>query len=313
MRERTYFYVRERKGETGVSTANELHLTEYTQHLESANRSKNTITSYTYTLDRWSEWLDHGDYMDATKSELRDFFAHGLTEVRESSVAVDYRNLRAFYNWAVREELIATSPMTGVKPPKVNDIPPDLATDEELAALLKTCDSKSFLDLRDELIIRIWCEPGAPRRAEVTDILLDNVDIRNRKILYKGKGGKWRTLFYGHKTATAMTRYLRARAKHKLAHLPHLYLGERGKQLTMWGLKPMLERRCRAAGIRVLRPHQIRHTTYHAYRMAGGSADDAEVLFGWSPNSRMDQVYGRSMKLARAEQSARKVSIADRF
>lgn len=45
---------------------------------------------------------------------------------------------------------------------------------------------------------------------------------------HHGKGGKDRRVRFGPKTARAVSGYLRARTKHKAAHLPDLGLTERG-------------------------------------------------------------------------------------
>jgi len=162
-------------------------------------------------------------------------------------------------------------------------------------------------------MIRLFCEPGTPRRAEMAAILLENVDMRNSSLLFLGKGARWRRIPFGIKTGQAFDRYLRVRAKHPLAKLPELWLGQRGKALTDWGIRQMLLRRCKQAGIGRVRPHQLRHTSYHHWRDQGGSEDDAEALFGWTPGSRMSRLYGRSTRLSRAEKAARKLSVADRL
>jgi site-specific recombinase XerD len=74
-----------------------------------------------------------------------------------------------------------------------------------------------------------------------------------------GKGGRERALPFGRKTALALDRYLRARSRHRLAHLDALWLGQRGP-LTTSGLRDLLDRRAWQAGIQALHPHMFRHT-----------------------------------------------------
>lgn len=61
----------------------------------------------------------------------------------------------------------------------------------------------------------------------------------------------------------AVDRYLRVRVRHQLANRPELWLGRRGP-LTYSGLRQMLNRRSREAGIPEVNPHQFRHTFAHS-------------------------------------------------
>ncbi|MEU1395919.1 tyrosine-type recombinase/integrase [Micromonospora zamorensis] len=95
-------------------------------------------------------------------------------------------------------------------------------------------------------------------------------------------------------------------------HSDALWFRARGKPLTASGLYQMLERRAKQAGIGHIHPHQLRHTSAHNWRVAGGSESDAMVLFGWvSPE--MPRRYGRSAEVERAQMAARRISPADRL
>jgi site-specific recombinase XerD len=72
-----------------------------------------------------------------------------------------------------------------------------------------------------------------------------------------GKGGRERALQFGRKTALALDRYLRARSRHRLAHLNALWLSQCGP-LTVSGLRDLLDRRARQAVIPDLHPHMFR-------------------------------------------------------
>src|ERR687897_729341 len=88
----------------------------------------------------------------------------------------------------------------------------------------------------------------AARRAELVDLKLAHVDLDLDVLLVLGKGRRERALPFGHKAGAALDRYLRARARHKDAALPWLWLGLQGR-LTRWGLVQMLRRRGEQAGL----------------------------------------------------------------
>ena len=79
-------------------------------------------------------------------------------------------------------------------------------------------------------------------------IKLTDLDMRADHVTVHGKGDRVRILPFGAKTGTSLERYLRLRAKHKLAKLPELWLGSRGQGMTTSGVTQMLERRAGMAG-----------------------------------------------------------------
>ncbi len=69
-----------------------------------------------------------------------------------------------------------------------------------------------------------------------------------------GKGRRGRAVRFGNRTADALRRYLRARARHPLAgRTPALLLGTKGA-MTDSGLRQLLERRGANAGVENVHP-----------------------------------------------------------
>ena len=89
---------------------------------------------------------------------------------------------------------------------------------------------------------------AGPRRSELLGMCLEDLNVKYDVVRVVGKGGRERALPFGRKTAMALDRYLRTRARHRLAHLEALWLGLRGP-LTISGLRDLLDRRACQAGI----------------------------------------------------------------
>jgi integrase/recombinase XerC len=183
--------------------------------------------------------------------------------------------------------------------------------DDELTALLATCDGKTFRDRCDTAIIRLLLDTGG-RLTETAMLDVDDVNLRRDLIKVHGKGDKERSIPFGEKTGQALARYLRVRAKHAGADLPALFLSERGrKRLGRDGVKTMLRRRGEEAGIAHMHAHRFRHTLAHEWRLNGGDPDDLMAIMGWESRE-MLRVYGESAAAVRAEASHRKLGLGNR-
>ena len=79
----------------------------------------------------------------------------------------------------------------------------------------------------------------------------------------------------------ALDRYLRKRSQHKDSDLPFLWLGIKGK-MTPSGIRRVIQRRGREAGLGAIHPHQLRHSFAHAWLSEAGTETDLMRLAGWN-------------------------------
>lgn len=95
-----------------------------------------------------------------------------------------------------------------------------------------------------------------------------------------GKGRRPRSCPFGKKTAQVLDRYLRARAAHRYADHPELWLARKGP-LTASGVYQMVHDRANEAGIGHAYTHLVRHTFAHQWLAQGGQEGDLMCLAGW--------------------------------
>ncbi|AYF31008.1 integrase [Micromonospora tulbaghiae] len=200
-----------------MSKINSLHINAYERDLKIRNRSPRTAQNYRETLLQLSEFVSGADLLELSRTEVEGYILHVLETRSAASASGRYRALRAFYNWAVREELVPVSPMAKMTPPKVVEKPIPVVPDQALKMLLAECSGTDFESPRDTAIIRLWCEPGSPRVSEVAGMTVDDVDQVLDLVRLLGKGGRVRLIPFGAKTGQALYRYLRARKAHPLA------------------------------------------------------------------------------------------------
>ncbi|MGH3301876.1 MAG: tyrosine-type recombinase/integrase [Streptosporangiaceae bacterium] len=167
-----------------------------------------------------------------------------------------------------------------MSPPKLDAKVPEELTTEQVKAMLATCGTKYFHDIRDAAIIRLMVE-SMVRASELLAMTTGDVDIRaGSALVRRGKGGKGRLVPFGPQTGQALDRDLRSRRRHALASTPPFWLAARGRVLSYDGLYTALRRRAESCGF-TMHPHTLRSTGAIRWRAAGGSVPGLLTVAGW--------------------------------
>jgi site-specific recombinase XerD len=285
----------------------------FARHLRAEGASARTVTIYGQAVRFFSAWLESNGrepvLEELTRAAIREWLAQ-LADVNEpSTVKTRYRGLFRFCGWCVDEEEIPEHPMRTLSPPQPKAKPVPVLTDEELAALLKTCAGKEFRDRRDEAMIRVLLDCGI-RVSELCGLTVDGVDLDQGMALVRGKGNKVRPVYSGARTTRALDRYLRARSTQRWSHLDALFITQRGP-LSPDGARDRITLRGNQAGIPDLHPHRFRHTFAHDFLMNGGQERDLKRLAGWTSDVMLER-YGASAADARAKAAAQRMKRGDR-
>jgi integrase/recombinase XerC len=236
-----------------------------------------------------------------------------MIETRSASTALNkHKALQQFFKWLVTEEEIDRSPMDRVRQPKTPKYLVPVLRTEDTKRVLDTCrGATSFAELRDLAIVRVLANTGA-RLSEVAGLSIRDVDLERDVVTFRGKGSKDRQVRLGPKTARALSRYLRARAKHRGANRGELWLAVRGSEaISANAVKLMLQRRGGQAGVSNLHAHRWRHTFAHEWKLAGADTGDLMLLLGWTSDD-MPRHYGASAAAQRAQETQQRLGIGER-
>jgi site-specific recombinase XerD len=285
---------------------------DYQRDLESRNRSERTIQSYTEALEQLDAHHDGAmDILAMRKPHVRAYIAETIKVHSAATAQVRFRSLRAFYNWAVKEEYIEKSPMATMELPEADEKPIPIPPIEDLQLIIKTAATdRSYDGRRDVAMVKLFCESGGPRIGEMARLRVADLDMRYDQVTVTGKGRRTRVFPFAPTTGRVLSRFLRERSRHPLADLPGLWLGKRGQALGTSGIYQMVERRCAEVGVERIHPHQFRHYAVHMHFLNGGTEQDAMRLFGWiSPD--MARRYAAAAGTQRAIKLANDRRIGD--
>ncbi len=238
--------------------ATELYIT----NLRARGRSPNTVQWYREQFAAWATWRGSDDALPTADDIDAFLVAQRESGVSPATVHARFRSLRSVFNFLERRRHIKPddNPMRIMDAPKVPMELRRYVTVDHFNDLVASIDGPTWLDMRDRLILYLLFYSGL-RVGELCALRVNDLDTHALEIrIQSGKGGKGRVVPCTPEMPRLLLAYLYTRPTHSdiLLMASDGYVGYVGA-LQREGVRQMLIRRCKRAGIPVYNPHAFRH------------------------------------------------------
>lgn len=267
-------------GKTYLQTAIEAFLIDR----RAQNFARGTLVFYSHTLKAFTDFAESRALKaieDITPGDIKEFMLHleqsGHTP---GGVHCAFRAVKTFLIWFENEFEPDNwkNPIKKTKPPKLAIEPIQGVDITEFDYLLSACTGRAFTAIRDKALFYFMLDTGARARELLSIDLSDCEFTSGRVMIRQGKGRKPRIIYFGKRTRKTIREYLKSRTDSN----PALWISDDGERLGYTGLRLLIRRRAKKAGIEPPSPHDFRRGFALAYLRAGGDIFTLQKLMGHS-------------------------------
>ena len=175
--------------------------------------------------------------------------------LKESSLEGCRQVLSSYFGWLHREDLIEKNPMNNVGAIKVPKKQKETFSEVEMAKLMAACKT-----LREKAILSFLASTAC-RVSEMVGLNRNQLNLKSQEVVVYGKGDKERVVYFDSVTADLLERYLKRRKDKDEA----LFVGQgicdkAPKRLQPNGVRVLLNRIAKRAGVAHVHPHKFRRT-----------------------------------------------------
>ena len=192
------------------------------------------------------------------------------------------RNMNAFFNWCVEEEMIEKNPIKPNDFSRVERKPLEFVTDADFKRLLGCMDISKFSEYRDSVIIQLLLDTGM-RCGECLSTQVENIDMARCCIYLPAeitKGKKGRYVFFSAKMCKILRRWLKYKDRYRDSE--YLFCTNEGKPVQVSNFETNVRKYARRVGLKDIHPHCFRNNFAKRFLMDGGDIYTLSRLLGHS-------------------------------
>jgi site-specific recombinase XerD len=257
--------------------------------------SRLTVRNYDHYLSRFSEWAGKNGVTkpsQITIDVVRNYrlWLNRLTDDKGASLKRMTQNyhviaLRAFLKYLSKRD-IDTLPADKIELGKTEKRTVEFLSPEECHRLLNAAGQKdTFTSLRDRSILELLYSTGL-RVSELASLDVEQVNLKRREFMVRGKGDKPRVVFISDDAADWLEKYL---TKRGVPMVPLFTRSDKPKdepdgadlRLTPRSIQRIVSKYAREAGlVKDITPHTLRHSFATELLQNGADIRSVQQMLG---------------------------------
>lgn len=241
--------------------------------------SAHSVQAYLHDIELLTQFLQSQNTMvnpaDVTLQHLQDFLKY-IAELgmSSSSQARIISGIKAFYKYALIENISSLNPSVLLDAPKLKKSLPDVLHFDEIEKILSAIDLSTPEGTRNKAIIETLYSCGL-RVTELVELRISQLFLETGFIRVIGKGNKQRLVPIGGDAIKYINLYrenIRVHIPVKPGNEDYLFLNRRGTKLSRIMIFLIIKELVHKAGIKkTISPHTFRHS--FASHLVEGGAD----------------------------------------
>ncbi|MAD05420.1 MAG: site-specific tyrosine recombinase XerD [Pseudoalteromonas sp.] len=282
------------QAQKGVMTANNaehLELFLDTLYLEQGV-SENTLAAYRSDLEKFCQFIKDKDLLAVSSDDIEAYLAYRVDQgLKSRSTARSISALKRFYQYFVREKVIADSPMVNIAQPKAGQSLPKTLSEAEVEALLAAPDIEDPMGLRDKAMLELLYATGL-RVTELVGLRMEQINLRQAVVFVKGKGNKERLVPLGEEAMYWLEQFLKVGRSQMIKHATDfVFPSKRGIGMTRQTFWHRIKHYAILASVESpLSPHTLRHAFATHLLNHGADLRVVQMMLGHSDLS-TTQIY----------------------
>ncbi len=247
-------------------------------------KSISTAQTYCFVVEIFFNWLNSENILISSVElqTLIKYLVWRQTQGMDSlTIAKDISALRSLGTYLVREKIWSENYALQLDRPKAEKHLPKVLSVEQVDALLNCIDVSTDLGIRDRALFELIYSCGL-RISEVSNLLLQNLHLKERIIWVTGKGNKERLVPFGSEAENWLKKWLEVRPKFVGSKIvPTIFVNYQGKPFSRKGIWKRFQELEALSGV-TSKVHTLRHS--FATHMLSGGADlrSVQELLGHS-------------------------------